>query len=84
MHGSVAARASPIETAVAAIKMETASVRIAISWSSASGRGACADASAAGNLNIINLPRINIDICRTRLPPMLARVGPDCGEAVDE
>jgi len=44
----------PIETAVAATKLDIASVGIAISWSSASGRGA----SAAGNLNIVNLPRI--------------------------
>lgn len=90
MQGGEAARASPIETAVAAIRVEAASARIAISWTNGSGRGCaarstqCGPGVAAGNLDIVNLPRITIDTPRMRLPPMPARVGPDCGEAVDE
>jgi len=86
MQGA-AARASPIETAVAAIRVDKASPRTAISWTGASGRGASigrGQGMTAGNLDIVDLPRIKTDFCRITLPAMRARVGLDCGEAVDE
>jgi len=82
-----AARASPIDTAVAAIRVDKARAKIAINWTGASGRGApvrCGPRSGAGNLAIDRSPRINVGPPRNKLPPIPARVGPDCGEAVDE
>jgi hypothetical protein len=35
-------------------------------------------------LDIVGLSRIKKELPRITLPPMPARVGPDCGEAVDE
>lgn len=84
---SPAAPVSPIETAVAAIRVDKASPRTVISWTGASGRSAFRGRGSgipAGDLDIVDLPRINTDFCRIKLPRMPARVGLDCGEAVDE
>jgi hypothetical protein len=61
------ARASPIDTAVAATRVDTASARIAISCSGASGRGESdprlgAPGASIGKADIVKLRRISIGI----------------------